>query len=273
VDAELIGLLDALLRDLGVPGLELRISSLGSLEGRAAYRADLQAYLHDHEGDLAKDVRERIDENPLRAFDSKDEGTRAVMGGAPKILDRLEGADSERFDTVRGLLDDAGMAYTLDPGLVRGLDYYTHTVFAFVSDALGAQSEVGGGGRNDGLVEQLGGPATPAVGWAAGIERILLALGDDEPEPSRDVFVAAADGRREEALALARRLREAGLSAELDLAGRGLKGQMKHADRIGARHAVILDEDGGCVIRDMASGDQSDADPESLPETLRDGAG
>ena len=273
VDAELIGLLDSLLRGLGVPGLELRVSSLGSAAGRAAYRADLQAYLREHEGELSKDVRERIDENPLRAFDSKDEGTRAVMAGAPALLDRLEGEDAEHFDAVRRMLGEAGIAHELDPSLVRGLDYYTRTVFAFTCDALGAQSEVGGGGRYDGLIEQLGGPPTPAIGWAAGIERILLALGEEEPEPSTDVFVAAAAGRRESALALVRRLRDAGLSAELDLAGRGLKGQMKHADRLGARRAVILDEDGGCVVRDMATGDQSEADPETLAETLRDGAG
>jgi histidyl-tRNA synthetase len=272
-DAELIGLLATLLRELGVPGVELRLSSLGSAEGRGDYRAELQSYLREHEGDLSRDVKERIDENPLRAFDSKDEGTRAVMAEAPVILDRLEGEDAEHFEAVRGLLDDAGIAYELDGSLVRGLDYYTRTVFAFTCDALGAQSEVGGGGRYDGLIERLGGPPTPAIGWATGIERILLATRDDEPEPSTDVFVAAADGRRESALALARELRDAGLSAELDLGGRGLKGQMKHADRIGARRAVILDEDGGCVIRDMTTGDQTEADRETVAETLREDAG
>jgi histidyl-tRNA synthetase len=273
VDAELIGLLDALLRALEVPGLELRLSSLGSPEGRGAYRSELQAYLREHEADLSEDVRERIDENPLRAFDSKDEGTRAVMAEAPVVLDRLEGEDAEHFEAVRRMLDQAGIGYTIDPSLVRGLDYYTRTVFAFTCDALGAQSEVGGGGRYDGLIEQLGGPPTPAIGWAAGIERILLAIGEAGAEPATDVFVAAADDRRETALALVRELREAGLSAELDLAGRGLKGQMKQADRIGARRAVILGADGGCVIRDMESGEQSDADPDAVVRTLSDVAG
>src|SRR5688572_27783494 len=225
VDAELIGLLDVLLRALEVPGLELRLSSLGSPKGRGAYRSELQTYLREHEGDLSEDVRDRIDENPLRAFDSKDEGTRAVMAGAPTLLERLDGDDAEHFEAVRRMLDDAGIAYTLDPSLVRGLDYYTRTVFAFTCDALGAQSEVGGGGRYDGLIEQLGGPQTPGIGWAAGIERILLAIGEGGAEPAADVFVAAADDRRETALALVRELREAGLSAELDLAGRSLKGQ------------------------------------------------
>jgi histidyl-tRNA synthetase len=273
VDAELIGLLDALLRALEVPGLELHLSSLGSPEGRGAYRSELQTYLREHQADLSEDVRERIDENPLRAFDSKDEGTRAVMAGAPTLLERLDGPDAEHFEAVRRMLDDAGIAYTLDPSLVRGLDYYTRTVFAFTCDALGAQSEVGGGGRYDGLVEQLGGPKTPGIGWATGIERILLATDEDDGGRSADVFVAAADDRRESALALVRELRDAGLSAELDLAGRGLKGQMKQADRIGARRTVILDEDGGCVVRDMESGEQSEADPASVVSTLRDSAG
>ena len=167
-------------------------------------------------------MRERIDVNPLRAFDSDDEGTRGVMASAPTIVERLEGEDAEHFAEVRALLDAAGVEYAIDPTLVRGLDYYTRTIFSFVCDALGAQSEVGGGGRYDGLIEQLGGPPTPAVGWAAGIERILLALGEDaEERPRRDAFVVVADddsARR--AMALAVELRHAGLSAEVDLAGR-----------------------------------------------------
>ena len=184
-------------------------------------------------------MRERIDVNPLRAFDSDDEGTRAVMASAPTIVERLEGEDAEHFAEVRALLDAAGIEYAIDPTLVRGLDYYTRTIFSFVCDGLGAQSEIGGGGRYDGLIEQLGGPATPAVGWAAGIERILLALGEDGGAGGRDAFVAVADdGQRRRAMALATELRRAGLSAELDLAGRGLKGQLKHADRIGARRVA-----------------------------------
>ena len=138
-------------------------------------------------------MRERIEINPLRAFDADDEGTRGVMTSAPTIVERLEGDDAEHFDEVRALLDAAGVAYEIDPTLVRGLDYYTRTIFSFVCDRLGAQSEVGGGGRYDGLIEQLGGPPTPAVGWAAGIERILLALDEPEAGPGRDVFLAVAD--------------------------------------------------------------------------------
>ncbi len=264
-DAEAIMLLSDLLGELGVPGVRLRLGSLGSLDSRRAYLEELKAHLHVHEGDLSEDVRERIDVNPLRAFDSDHEGTRAAMTSAPTIVGRLEGEDAEHFAEVRALLDAAGIAYEVDPTLVRGLDYYTRTIFSFVCDALGAQSEIGGGGRYDGLIEQLGGPATPAVGWAAGIERILLALGAEEEPPRSDAFVAIADeGQRRRAMALATELRHAGLSAEVDLAGRGLKGQLKHADRIGARRVLILDADGSAQLRDMGSGEQRPADTANL---------
>jgi histidyl-tRNA synthetase len=270
VDAELIMLLDDLLSELAVPGTSLRLSSLGSPEPRALYREELKEYLRANESDLAGDVRDRIDANPLRAFDSDDPSTRAVMAEAPTMLDRLEGEDAEHFAQVRRLLDEAGVTYELDGRLVRGLDYYTRTVFEFTCDRLGAQSGIGGGGRYDGLVEQLGGPATPANGWAAGVERIVLALGDDQEPPARDVFVAAEDGQRDRALALVTELRRAGLRAELDLAGRGLKGQMRQADRLGARHAVILDEDGTAQLRDMSSGAQREVDPSRVAEEIAD---
>jgi histidyl-tRNA synthetase len=271
-DAETIMLLSDLLGELGVPGVELRLGSLGSLEARRAYLEDLKSHLHAHEGDLSRDVRERIDVNPLRAFDSDDEGTRGVMAGAPTIVGRLEGEDAEHFGEVRALLDAAGIAYAVDPTLVRGLDYYTRTIFSFVCDRLGAQSEIGGGGRYDGLVEQLGGPPTPAIGWAAGIERILLAL-DEEAEPAgRDAFVAIADdSQRQRAMALATELRHAGLSAEVDLAGRALKGQLKHANRIGARQVLILEADGSAQLRDMASGEQRPADTGNLVDEMTGG--
>jgi histidyl-tRNA synthetase len=272
-DAELIGLLAGLIAELGVPGVELRLGSLGSLDTRQAYLDELRAHLRANEADLAKEVRERIDANPLRAFDSDDEGTRAVMAAAPKLVERLEGEDAEHFEQVRALLDAAGILYEIDPTLVRGLDYYTRTIFSFVCDRLGAQSEIGGGGRYDGLVEQLGGRPTPAVGWAAGIERILLALGEQGEEPSRDVFVAVGDEgdeRRSLAMVLAGELRNAGLSAEVDLGGRGLKGQLKHADRIGARRVLILDA-GGAQLRDMASGEQRSVDTAKVVEEITGG--
>jgi histidyl-tRNA synthetase len=271
-DAEVIMLLSDLLGELGVPGVELRLGSLGSFEARRAYLEDLKAHLHAHEGELSRDVRERIDINPLRAFDSDDEGTRGVMAGAPTIVGRLEGEDAEHFEEVRALLDAAGVAYVVDPTLVRGLDYYTRTIFSFVCDRLGAQSEIGGGGRYDGLIEQLGGPATPAVGFAAGIERILLALDGEVPASGRDAFIVTADpAERSRAMALAVELRHAGLSVELDLAGRGLKGQFKHADRIGARRVLILEADGSAQVRDMETGEQRAADPGKLVEEMTGG--
>jgi histidyl-tRNA synthetase len=271
-DAEVIMLLSDLLGELGVPGVELRLASLGSFEARRAYLEDLKAHLHAHEGELSEDVRERIDLNPLRAFDSDHEGTRAVMASAPTIVGQLEGEDAEHFAEVRALLDAAGIAYVVDPTLVRGLDYYTRTIFSFVCDQLGAQSEIGGGGRYDGLIEQLGGPATPAVGFAAGIERILLALDEEVPAAGRDAFIAIADpGQRGRAMALAVELRHAGISVEVDLAGRGLKGQLKHANRIGAERVLILEADGSAQLRDMETGEQRAADPGNLVDEMTGG--
>ncbi len=268
-DAEAITLLSDLLTELGVPGVELRLGSLGSLDTRSAYLEELKAHLRANEGELSKDVRERIEINPLRAFDADDEGTQGVMASAPTIVERLEGEDADHFSEVRALLEAAGIAFAIDPTLVRGLDYYSRTIFSFVCDQLGAQSEVGGGGRYDGLIEQLGGPPTPAVGWAVGVERILLALGESEAAVGRDAFLAVAeDGLRRRAMVLAAELRHAGLSVEVDLAGRSLKGQLKHADRVGARRVAILEEDGSVRLRDMESGEQRSVDPAGLIEAI-----
>ena len=190
-------LLAELLEAMGVREVRLRLASLGSPETRSEYRAELTAYLRAHEERLSPEVRSRIELNPMRAFDASDPGTRAVMRDAPTLLDRLDAEDAEHFAAVRALLEDAGLRYELDPTLVRGLDYYTRTLFEFTSDALGAQSGVAGGGRYDRLIEQLDGPRTPACGWAAGVERILLA-GSEQPiaPPLVDVFVARGRRRR-----------------------------------------------------------------------------
>jgi histidyl-tRNA synthetase len=272
-DAEMIKLLADLLDELGVSGVELRLASLGSIESRRRYLEALRTYLHEHEDALSKEVRERIDLNPLRAFDSDHEGTQAAMAEAPKLLEALDDDDAAHFERVRSLLDDIGVGYSLDPTLVRGIDYYTRTIFSFVCDRLGAQSEVGGGGRYDGLIEQLGGPATPAIGWAVGVERLLLALSDETGvEQVRDVFVAAADeDQRDRALAIAIELRRAGLSAETDLAGRSLKGQFKQADRVGARRTLILESGGTAQIRDMQSGEQEAIEASEAVAKLRAG--
>jgi|SRR5881394_197066 len=276
-DAEAIAMLDALLKELNLSGVELRLGSLGSFEARRSYLEELKSYLHAHEDELSKDVRERIDVNPLRAFDSDDEGTRGVMDSAPTLVDQLEGDDAAHFKTVRAYLDASGVDYTIDPTLVRGLDYYTRTIFSFVCDRLGPQSELGGGGRYDGLIEQLGGPPTPAVGWAVGIERILLALGDEEGGgvEMRPVFFSFEHDTNVEgqAVALTAELRNAGVAAEFDLAGRGSKGQLKHADRIGARLVVFLHRDGPAQVRDMDSGEQRELDPARLVAELTEGDG
>jgi histidyl-tRNA synthetase len=271
VDAELILLLAELLEALNVRGLRLRLSSLGSPEARAAYREELQDYLREHADRLSEEVRGRIELNPLRAFDATDAGTREAMAGAPTLLDRLEGEDAEHFAQVRELLDSAGLAYAIDPTLVRGLDYYTRTVFEFESSELGAQSGVGGGGRYDGLVEALGGPPAPGSGWAAGVERILLAAGGvPTAPPPVDLYVAfAGDEHRRDAFALTSAARRAGLRAQLELAGRSLKGQLKHADRLGARFVAILDG-GEAQLKDMETGEQRPVAPDSLVrEVLR----
>jgi histidyl-tRNA synthetase len=261
-DAELIVALDEWLRGLGVIGLRLRLSSLGSPASRSAYREELEAFLRQRQDELSADARARIDDNPLRAFDADDPGTRAVMSEAPMMLDRLDGEDAEHFATVRELLDSSGVAYELDGTLVRGLDYYTRTVFEFESDKLGSQSGVAGGGRYDLLIEELGGPPTPAIGWAAGVERIASLMGTpDEADEGPTVFVAAEPGDRERAFALVNELRRTGLRAETDLADRSLKGQMKHADRLGSTHTLIL-RDGEVQLRDMTSGEQRPIEPD-----------
>ena len=267
-DAELITLAWDLLGAVGAEGIELRLSSLGSLRARAAYLGELTSYLKQHEGEIAREVRERMELNPLRAFDSADEGTRKVMADAPRLLDSLEGEDVEHFEAVRALLDEAGVPYEVDATMVRGLDYYTRTVFELHCDRLGAQSQVGGGGRYDGLIEQLGGPPTPAIGWALGVERLALALDEPERQPEVDVFIAADEGSRERALGLAIELRRAGIAADLDLAGRSSKGQMKQADRSGAKRAVILEGD-ATSLREMETGEQRQVDPGRLVEEIR----
>ena len=273
-DAELILLLKDVLEAAGVGEVELHLSSLGTPEARVEYREELKRYLRAHEDRLSPEVRERIDANPLRAFDAKDRGTREVMRGAPTLLERLAGEDSEHFAQVRALLDSAGVRYELDPTLVRGLDYYTRTVYSFESARLGAQSELGGGGRYDRLIEQLEGPPTPASGWAAGVERMLLAAGEpDAPTAAVDLFVAIADAAAaEKAFALALDARQAGLSAQQELAGRSLKGQLRHADRIGARYVAIVGADGRASLKDMGSGEQRETDTAEVVAAIRGAA-
>ena len=258
LDAELIVMLADIIERAGAGPARLRISSLGTPATRARYIEELKGYLREHEADLSEEVRARLDQNPLRAFDADHEGTQRVVAEAPKLLDRLAPEDREHFDAVLGLLEAAGLAYEVDPTLVRGIDYYTRTVFEFESERLGAQAALGGGGRYDGLIEQLGGQPTPGVGWALGVERMLLAAEDEAEAPSADVFVAVAtpDAARD-AFLLAERLRGAGLRTEMEQAGRSMKGQLKQANRVGARATVIVGD--GIEVKDMDGGDQRPA--------------
>jgi histidyl-tRNA synthetase len=256
LDAETILLLSELLERVGAKGVRLRLGSLGTPETRRAYSDELRDHLRAREDELSDEVRGRLDANPLRAFDSDHPGTQAVVKDAPKLLERLNDEDKEHFAEVRALLDDAGREYDVDDSLVRGIDYYTRTVFEFTSDALGAQSGVGGGGRYDGLVEQLGGPHTPGVGFAAGIERILLVSELQAEQTPTRVFVSWERDERA-AFALSRLLRERGISTQMEQAGRSLKGQLKHADRLGAAAAILILID-GWAVRDMRNGTQQE---------------
>jgi histidyl-tRNA synthetase len=276
-DAELIILLSDLLQAVGVKDLHLRLSSLGTAATRREYREELAAFLHAHEDGLSPEVVSRIDLNPMRAFDADDRRTRETMRNAPILLDRLAPEDAEHFERVKELLDDVGVAYELDPTLVRGLDYYARTLWEFTSDALGAQSAVGGGGRYDGLIELLDGPPTPGVGWAAGVDRMLLAAGEQPVAPEVvDLFVAisphAAEGSSRTAFRLASDARRAGLGAQLELAGRGLKGQLKHADRIGARYVAIIDDPMQISLKDMEAGEQTELDTAAVIPTILRGS-
>jgi histidyl-tRNA synthetase len=242
VDAEVVALLAAIFAELGVEGVTLNINSMGDSACRPAYVEKLRGYLHGRESELCGDCLERLDLNPLRTFDCKVGSCRAVLDEAPRIVDHLCPECREHFDTVLALVRRAGLEPHLDFRLVRGLDYYTRTTFEFNSDRLGAQSGVGGGGRYDGLIEQIGGAPTPGVGWGSGLERIALAM-REQPQPSRapDVYVVSfSDAARAAAFGVAQDLRGVGLAAELDLAGRSPKGQLKQAGRSGAPLAVLL---------------------------------
>lgn len=261
VDAESIALLDALLRGAGVQGVRLRIGSLGSREQRAEYGEALKAFLRSNESKLAREVVERIELNPLRAFDAKDEGTQAVMQDAPLLLDSISAEDREHFDEVLRLLDAVGVAYEVDPTLVRGLDYYTRTVFEFTADGLGSQSGVAGGGRYDGLVEMLGGQPTPGVGWAAGVERILASASQAPQEQSAAVYVAHEAGVDSQVLfRLITALRERlGVHVAAELGERGMKGQLKAAARLAVRNVVILGGERAqydAAVKNMETSDQ-----------------
>ena len=244
LDAELIQFYSQLLDRLGVTEYRLELNSIGDAACRPAYIERLTAWLDAHDDVLDEDARQKRTTTPLRVFDVKDERVRAALEDAPKIGESLCAACREHFEAVRSFLDGYGIEYELVPTLVRGLDYYTRTVFEFIGPEHGAQSAICAGGRYDGLIEEIGGPHTPGVGFGAGIERLLIALEDAGVEPPGeepiDVFFARDEGPRELIFELMARLRAAGRSADTDYAGRSLKGQLTQAGRLGARTTVVV---------------------------------
>ena len=249
VDAELIMMSARLWRRLGLTGLSLKLNSLGTPESRRGYRADLVAYFGRHEAALDEDSRRRLGGNPLRILDTKNPAMREIVEGAPVLTDYLDEESVAHFAALRAQLDGAGIPYVVDPRLVRGLDYYSRTVFEWVTTDLGAQDAVCSGGRYDGLVAQLGGTPAPAIGWALGEERIVELMRLQQrvgSEATPHVYLALAGPAAEAAgLQLAEALRDAvpGLRIEANCGGGGFKSQLKRADRSGASHAVILGDD------------------------------
>jgi histidyl-tRNA synthetase len=267
VDVEVIALLHGLYRELGLVQVRLRLTSLGDAVCRPAYRDDLITYLEARRDELCGEHQGRIRDNPLRVLDCKREQCLAATADAPKMLDALCDACAAHFTRVRAGLDATGIAYDVDPTLVRGLDYYTRTTFEFTADGIAsAQNAVGGGGRYDGLIEALGGPATPGIGFGAGIERILIACDLEgvfpQPEhaPRLDVFVVDFAGG-EAARDLTHELRDAGISADRAYDNRSAKAQFKAADKSGARLALVVGPDeaaaGQVTVRDLVAHDQA----------------
>ncbi len=269
VDAELIQLFVELAAEAGIEGLRLELNSIGDRKTREEYTHRLLDYLRGRESELDDDARQKMEASPLRVFDSKNPSVHAALSGAPKIGESLTRESIEHFQEVRACLDAYGVAYDLQPTLVRGLDYYTHTVWEFVSDRLeAAQSTVCAGGRYDYLIEEIGGPSTPGVGWAAGVERLAMSMSDEPERLPIDVFVAFDDrSRRHEFLPTIARLRKAGKRCEVDYAGRSLKGQLTHAGRLGARAVVIVRGD-GLTVRKQGEEDVDLADSEEVFEFL-----
>jgi histidyl-tRNA synthetase len=261
VDVEVISLLYDIHQAVGVKEEVVYVNNLGDMQTRQTYVPELRAYLQKHRGELDPDSVSRMDTNPLRTFDSKHEGTQAVLAEAPRITSYLSSDASAHLAAVREGLGALGIPHEIDDRLVRGLDYYTMTVFEAKSGVLGAQDTVGAGGRYNGLISDLGGPDLGGIGFGSGVERMLLAAASRETTSSLDVFfVTLAPEARIVAMTLAGALRVEGISADLDYGGRGMRAQFRQADRTSASYAAILGEDelarGVCTVRDMTSGEE-----------------
>lgn len=271
-DVELIALAYDLLTDLGLADKTvLHLNTLGDPESREAYRDALVAYFSAHEAELSEDSRARLKRNPLRILDSKDEGDRALIPNAPAMADYLNDASRDFFARVTGGLETLGIAYTHDQALVRGLDYYCHTAFEFITDALGAQGTVIGGGRYDGLIAAMGGPPTPGSGWAGGIERLAMLI-DSPAAPRSIILMPMGAAAEQQSLKLAHDLRRAGLTLIVDRKA-NLKKRMARANRDNAAAALILGEDelaaGAVTLRDLDSGEQTAVALDRLQEALQ----
>ena len=278
VDAEVILLAMNLLEGLGLKDLELSINSVGCPKCRSKYRTMLQDFFRDKLEDLCEDCRSRFERSPLRILDCKKDSDKPYMADAPKITDCLCEECADHFAKLKELLTSAGISFTHDPRLVRGLDYYTKTAFEIKYPPLGAQSAVAGGGRYDGLIEEMGGNPTPAVGFATGLERLLLALESQNllPEKNRSVdayVVALGETAQAEGFKLLNSLRQQGLSAAMDFAGRSMKAQMKQANKLGAKYSVILGEDeiseGVVMLRSMEDSSQAKVPMNQVAEKIK----
>lgn len=278
VDAEVILLAMNLLEGFGLKDLELSINSVGCPKCRSKYRTMLQDFFRDKLEDLCEDCRSRFERSPLRILDCKKDSDKPYMADAPKITDCLCEECADHFAKLKELLTSAGISFTHDPRLVRGLDYYTKTAFEIKYPPLGAQSAVAGGGRYDGLIEEMGGNPTPAVGFATGLERLLLALESQNllPEKNRSVdayVVALGETAQAEGFKLLNSLRQQGLSAAMDFAGRSMKAQMKQANKLGAKYSVILGEDeiaeGVVMLRSMEDSSQAKVPMNQVAEKIK----
>jgi len=273
-DVEIIAVGYEILRELGiVEKCSLELNSLGDPESRAAYRKVLVAYLEGHRDKLSEDSLARLGRNPLRILDSKDEGDRKIVAGAPVLADSFNDGARDFFADVTKGLDRLGISYSVNPRLVRGLDYYTHTAFEFTTTHLGSQGAVIAGGRYDGLIEQLGGPATPGIGWAGGIERLAMLAGDAAPAEVRPLTLVPIGEKAEaEAPAMAMKLRRAGFA--VDLAFKGNVGRrMKRADKLKASHALLVGDDellaGEVTLKNLDSGGQEKLSLDAVIAKLR----
>ena len=276
-DAELIGLAQTIFETLGVEDLSLEINSIGCPECRKEYHAALKAYFESHREELCPTCLERLDKNPMRILDCKSPVCGRIAAQAPVVLDYLCDDCRTHFDRVKAMLDSMNVPYAVNPRIVRGLDYYTRTVFEFVSDSIGAQGMVCGGGRYDGLAEELGGPHVPSLGFALGIERLLLVMhsqGIEFPQPDPCMLYIAAMGERAacEAASIAQSLRASDFPVEIDTCGRSLKAQMKYAGKLGAQYTVVLGDNeldaGVYTLKNMQTGEEMQIAADEFIETF-----